>query len=331
MQLSPQTFKRVAFVAFTALPASFAFMACAVHSADEWPTARAIRIVIPSPAGGPSDIVFRPLAAAMQARLGQAVIIDNKSGANGNIGAAEVARAAPDGYTWLWSTDTVLTVNPHVYKNTGFKPGDLASLNYAARFSQTLVCNPALGFKKLGDMVQAAQNRPLSYASGGAGSPGHMVMEMLFASAKVKMTHIPYKGPAPAMQDLIGGQVDCGFLAGPTVLPSINAGRLTALASSGIVRTPLLPNVPTVAESGYPGFDGTFWLVLAAPKNIPPAIRQRFLAAMQEAIKAPGQQERVADIGIEMVGTTPEQAQARTEALSRHWGAIASRIQLAVD
>lgn len=331
MQLFPPTFKRLAFVAFTAIPASIALMTCAAHAADEWPTARAIRIVIPSPAGGPTDIVFRPLAAAMQARLGQAVIIDNKGGANGNIGAAEVARATPDGYTWLWSTDTILTVNPHVYKNTGFKPGDLASLNYAARFSQTLVCNPALGFKKLGDMVQAAQSRPLSYASGGAGSPGHMVMEMLFASAKVKMTHIPYKGPAPAMQDLIGGQVDCGFLAGPTVLPSINSGRLTALASSGIVRTPLLPNVPTVAESGYPGFDGTFWLVLAAPKNIPPAIRQRFLAAMQDAIKAPGQQERVADIGIEMVGTTPEQAQARTEALSRHWGTIASRIQLAVD
>jgi len=301
------------------------------QAAEGWPSAKAIRIVVPLPPGGPSDIVLRPMAAFMQAQLGQAVIIDNKPGANGNIGSAEVARSAPDGYTWLWTTDTSLTINPHIYKNTGFQPGDLVPLNYAASFSQTLVCHPSTGFKTLADMVQAARTRKLNYASGGPGSPGHMVMEMLLAAAKVDMTHVSYKGPAPAMQDLIGGQVDCGFLAGPTVLPQITSGRLVALASSGPRRSPLLPQVPTVAESGYPGFDGSFWLVMLAPRNMPADLRQRFMAALDAAIHAPGQRERAAEVGIEMAGTTPAVAQERTAALSNAWKAVARRVGLQVD
>ncbi|HEY2256364.1 MAG TPA: tripartite tricarboxylate transporter substrate binding protein [Variovorax sp.] len=301
------------------------------HADEPWPQARPIRIVVPLPPGGPSDIVLRPMAAAMQKTLGQAVIIDNRPGANGNIGSAEVARAAPDGYTWLWTTDTSLTINPHIYRNIGYKPEALQPLDYAARFSQTLVCHPSLGFKTLADMLAAARTRPLDYATGGAGSPGHMVMEMLSAAAKVKMNHVPYRGPAPAMQDLMGGQVQCGFLAGPTVLPQVQSGRLTALAVSGAVRSPLMPAVPTVAESGYPGFDGTFWLVLMAPRGIPPEVQQRFLAALDAAIHAPGQQERATSAGIEMVGSTPAEAQHRTEALSAQWGKVARAIDLQVE
>jgi len=301
------------------------------HADDAWPSAKPIRIVVPLPPGGPSDIVLRPMAAAMQKTLGQAVIIDNRPGANGNIGGAEVARAAPDGYTWLWTTDTSLSINPHIYRSIGFKPEALVPLDYAARFSQTLVCNPSLGFKTLPDMIGYARSHPLDYASGGAGSPGHMVMEMLSARANVKLTHVPYKGPAPAMQDLLGGQVQCGFLAGPTVLPQIQSGKLTALAVSGAQRSPLMPNVPTVAESGYPGFDGTFWLVLMGPRGVPADIQKRFLAALDEAIHAPGQQERVSVAGIEMIGSTPEEAQQRTKALSAQWGKVASDIHLQVE
>lgn len=301
------------------------------HADDAWPKARPIRIVVPLPPGGPSDIVLRPMAAAMQKTLGQAVIIDNRPGANGNIGAAEVARAAPDGYTWLWTTDTSLTINPHIYRNVGFKPDALVPLDYAARFSQTLVCHPSLGFKTLSDMIGYARSHSLDYASGGAGSPGHMVMEMLAARAGVKMNHVPYKGPAPAMQDLMGGQVQCGFLAGPTVLPQIKSGKLIALAVSGTERSPLTPDVPTVAEAGYPGFDGTFWLVLMGPRGVPADIQQRFLAALEEAIHAPGQQERVSIAGIQMTGSTPAEAQRRTEALSAQWGKVARDIHLQVE
>lgn len=301
------------------------------HAGDPWPQARSIRIVVPHPPGGPSDIVLRPLAAAMQKTLGQAVFIDSKPGANGSIGSAEVARAAPDGYTWLWTTDTSLTINPHIYKNTGFKADALVPLDYAARFSQTLVCHPSVGFKTVADMVRAAKTQPLTYASGGAGAPGHMVMEMLLSAADVKMTHVPYRGPVAAMQDLIGGQVQCGFLAGPTVLPQIKSGRLVALAVSGTQRSLLTPDVPTIAESGYPGFDGTFWLVMAAPKGVPAEIQQRFLAALQAASRAPGQSERAADVGMEMSHSTPAEARSRTDALSAQWGAVAARINLQVE
>lgn len=302
----------------------------AAAAADVWPS-RPIRIVVPLPPGGPSDVILRPMAARMQARLGQAVIIDNKPGANGNLGAAEVARAAPDGYTWLWTTDTTLSINPHIYKNTGFKPGDLVPLNFAASFSQTLVCNPATGIKNVAEMVTRAKARTLTYASGGAGSPGHMLMEMLTAAARIQMTHVPYRGPAPAMQDLIGGQVDCGFLAGPTVQQSVKAGRLAALAVSGTSRSSLLPDVPTVAESGYADFDGTFWLVMLAPRNVPAEIQQRFLAALHEAVTDPAQKERANEAGMDMAGSTPAQALSRTDMLSARWQAVAQRIHLTVD
>ena len=316
-------------LAAMALAATFA--AGAARAADDWPKAKPIRIVVPNPPAGPSDISIRPIAAAAQAALGQAVIVENKPGANGNIGAAEVARAAPDGYTWFWTIDPVLTVNPHIYKRTGFKPDAIVPLAAGARFSQTLICNPKLGFKTVKDMIDAAKSKSLSYGTGGAGSPGHLVMESLLATAGVKMVHVPYKGPAPALQDLMGGQLDCGFLAAPTVLPQIQSGRVTALATSGKTRSPLLPNLPTIAESGYPEFDGSFWLLLAAPKGVPEDVQKRFLAVMDKAIRAPEQQEKVKMVDIEMVGSTPAEAQAKVRELSAKWGALVQQIHLKAD
>ncbi|MEG1733513.1 MAG: tripartite tricarboxylate transporter substrate binding protein [Comamonas sp.] len=300
------------------------------HASDAWP-AKPIRIIVPNPPAGPSDIAIRPLAAAVQKVLGQPVIVENKPGANGNIGAAEVARAPADGYTWFWAMDPVLTVNKHIYKNQGYAGDAIVVLNAAARFSQTLICNPALGFKSVKDMVDATRTRELTYATGGAGSPGHLVMESLLSATGTKMVHVPYKGPAPAMQDLMGGQVDCGFLAAPTVLPQIQSGRVTALATSGKTRSALLPQLPTIAESGYPEFDGTFWLLLAAPKGVPPEIQKRFLDAMAQAIRSPGQQEKVKSVDIEMVGSTPEQAQQKARELSDKWGALVRKIKLTAE
>jgi len=300
-------------------------------SAQSWPQ-RPIRIVVPYPPGGPSDIVLRAAAGRMQAALnGQPILIDNKPGAGGNLGAAEAARAEPDGYTWVWVTDSVFTVNPHVYRNLGFKPDDLVPVTIASEFSQTLVCHPAFGAKTVKELVDKARTTNVSYASGGYGVPGHLAMELLLADAGVKLQHVPYKGPAPAAQDVMGGQIPCGFLAGPTVLPHVRSGRLVALAVSGAKRSAVLPDVPTVAESGYPGYDATFFLALYARKGTPAPIVARMHDALVDALKSPEVTETLRLTDQTVVGNTPEQAAARVAATARTWGAVAKRIDLHLD
>ncbi len=301
-----------------------------LHAQGGWPD-KPVRIIVPLPPGGPSDIVLRAAIDKMQPVLKQPLIIDNKPGAAGNLGAAEAARAAPDGLTWVWTTDTLLTVNPHVYSKPGFKPEDLVPVMRASAFSQTLVCHPGLALKSLADLVRLAKARPVSYASGGAGSPGHLTTELFKSVAGIEMTHIPYKGPAPAVQDVMGGQVDCGFLAGPTVLAQVRAGKLAALAVSGAKRSPLLPEVPTVAEAGYPGFDATFSLVLFAPKGVPKPIVDAMFKALDAALKQPDVVERLRLSDQAVIADTPEASAARLAADFKTWGAVARRIGLQAD
>jgi len=295
-----------------------------------WPD-KPVRIIVPLPPGGPSDIVLRAAIDKMQPSLKQPLVIDNRPGAAGNVGAAEAARSAPDGQTWLWTTDTLLTVNPHVYSKLGFKPDDLVPVMRASAFSQTLVCHPALGLKSVADLVRLAKSKPLSYASGGAGSPGHLSTELFKSVAGIAMTHVPYKGPAPAVQDVMGGQVDCGFLAGPTVLAHVRANKLVALAVSGAARSALLPEVPTVAESGYAGFDATFSLVLFAPKGVPAPIAEALSKALGEALKQPDVVERLRLSDQTVVASTPAEAASRLAADAKTWGAVAKRLGLQAD
>lgn len=301
-----------------------------VHAQPAWPD-KPVRVVLPFPPGGPSDIVMRLAAEKMQAALKQSIVIENKPGAGGNLGSAEVARAAPDGYTWLWITDTVMTVNPHVYKNLGFKPDALTSVTVGTAFSQTLVCNPTVGVKTLAELVAKAKSTKLAYASGGAGVPGHLAMELLQSMAGFDMIHVPYKGPAPAMQDVLGGQVACGFLAGPTVLPQVRAGKLVALAVSGSRRSPALPEVPTVAEAGYPAYVADFTLVMMAPRGTPEPIVARMRQVMADALKAPDVNEKLRAGDQIVVAGTPAEAAALLAADSRKWGEVVRRIQLGLD
>jgi len=295
-----------------------------------WPS-KPVRVVLPFPPGGPSDMVIRLAAEKMQLALKQPIVIDNKPGAGGNLGSAEVARAAPDGSTWLWGTDTLVTVNPHVYKQLGFKVEDLQPVTLGTTFSQTLVCNPALGVKTLKELIAKARAEKLSYASGGAGVPGHLSMELLQSMAGFEMVHVPYKGPAPATQDVVGNQVPCGLLAGPTVLPHVRSGKLVALAVSGQARSPTLPDVPTIAEAGVPGYAADFSLVMFAPRGTPQPIIEQFRQAFVDALKAPDLTEKLRASDQVVVGSTSAQAAAVLAADSKKWGDVARHIKLGLD
>ena len=302
----------------------------AAQSEAAWPD-RPLRVVLPFPPGGPSDIVMRLAAEKMQGVLKQPIVIDNKPGAGGNLGAADVTRAAPDGTTWLFGPDSLVTVNPHVYKQMPFKVDDLVPVTVATRFNPTLVCNPALGVKTVAELIAKAKSESLSYASGGLGVPGHLSMELLQSMAGFQMRHIPYKGPAPATQDVLGNQVPCGLLAGPTVLPHVRAGKLVALAVSGSRRSPTLPDVPTLAEAGVAGYEADFTLVVFAPRSVPDAIVARFRQAFVDAINSPDIVEKLRAGDQTVVGSTPADAAAMLAADSRKWGAVARRIQLGLD
>jgi tripartite-type tricarboxylate transporter receptor subunit TctC len=312
-----------------------AAMALALGSAiapaqPAWPD-KPVRVILPFPPGGPSDIVMRLAAEKMQASLKQPIVIENKPGAGGNVGTAEGARAAPDGHTWIWGTDTLVTVNPHVYKQLGFKPEDLVPVTIGTQFNQTLVCNPALGVKTLKELIAKARAEKLGYASGGAGVPGHLSMELLQSMAGFEMAHVPYKGPAPATQDVIGNQVPCGLLAGPTVLPHVKAGKLVALAVSGSQRSPTLPDVPTMAEAGVPGYEANFSLVLYAPKGTPAPIVERMRTAFVDALKSPDVTDKLKAGDQTVAGLPSAQAAAILAADSKKWGDVARRIKLGLD
>ncbi len=315
-----------------ALCAAALGLMAAPAGAQQWPD-KPIRMVVPLPPGGPSDIVLRTIAPRVQQAIRQPLVIDNKPGANGNIGAGEVARAQADGYTWLWTTDTTLTVNPHVYDKMPFKVSDFQPVMRASAFGQVLVCHPQVGVKTVAEFVRKAKAKPnaMTYASGGAGSPGHLVTEVFSTAAGIDLTHVPYKGPAPAVQDMLGGQVDCGFLAGPTVLPHVRAGKLVALAVSSARRSPVLPEVPTVAESGYPRFDASFSLVLLAHKDMPAAIVQKLQSEMAAALKAPDVIEKLAQTDQTVTADSPADTAARLAQDSAKWGEVARRINLRLE
>ena len=295
-----------------------------------WPN-KPIRIVLPFPPGGPSDIALRLAADKMQSTLKQTIVIDNKPGAGGNLGTAEVTRAAPDGYTWLFTPDSVVTVNPHVYKNVGFKVEGLTPVMIATQFGQILVCNPALGVKSLAELKAKAKTEKLSYASGGAGVPGHLSMELLLAMGGFEMAHIPHKGPAPATQDVLGNQVPCGLLAGPTVLPFVRSGKLLALAVSGSKRSPSLPEVPTIAEAGVAGYQADFALVMFVPKGTAAAVIEQMRQAFVDALKTSDVSEKLRANDQVVVGSTTQQAADALAADSKKWGEVARRIHLGLD
>ena len=298
--------------------------------AQTWPS-KPIRVLAAHAPGGGPDQVVRAITQELSKRLGQPVLLEHRPGAGGNIAASELLRTGADGYSWLVGTESILTVNPLIYKNIGFNQADLMPINLIGSFSQVLTCNPGVGVKTVPELIAKAKTRPLSYASGGAGSPGHLTMEMLLAEAKVTMTHVPYRGPQLAVTDMMGGQVDCGFLVSAVVNEFVKSGRLVALATSGKTRSYLTPDLPTVAEQGFPSVDATFWLTIFASRQVPGDILDKFSKALEESIKAPEVRNAMLANGTRLEGTSTQVAQKELEQISLRWANTAKRVNLKLE
>lgn len=289
-------------------------------------------IVISAFPPGNNDVIVRLVDGPFQAAFKQALIIENRPGAGGNIAAEAVSRAASDGHTLLVTVDTVVTVNPRVYRNLKFKADvDLVPVIYLANSAQTLVCHPSVPVKSVQELVAYTRSHDMSYASGGQGVPGHLAAEMFLAATGVRMTHIPYKGPVAALQDLMGGNVQCGFLATPTVMPHVKSGKLIGLAVTTAKRSPIAMELPTMSEAGITGYEASFGQVLLAPKGTPPAI----VAALNEAFGAVLAQAdvraRMLAMDLDFTPNTPEQAAARLRREADKWALVVDRLGLRAD
>jgi tripartite-type tricarboxylate transporter receptor subunit TctC len=271
--------------------------------------AKPVRIVVPFTPGGSTDILARALAPKLSLALGQNVFVDNKPGAGGSLGAGEVAKAEPDGHTLLMGHIGTLGVNPSLYPKLGYDAvKSFAPVAYVARVPNVLVVNAASPFKTLKDLIDAARARPgqLTYSSGGNGSAAHITFESLKLRARIFVSHIPYRGTAPSITDVIGGQVDCTFTGAPTVIQHVRSGRLRALAVSSMQRLPALPDVPTVADSGYPGFEADQWYGIVAPAGTPAALVARLNAEINKALALPDVAQQLAAEGAVPVPGTPQ-------------------------
>jgi tripartite-type tricarboxylate transporter receptor subunit TctC len=317
---------RIAALAF----ATSAHMAAFAQDSKPWPQ-KTVRIVIPTAPGAPIDIIARLLQPKLQAQWGQPIVIENKPGAGGNVGMLEVARSSDD-HTLLGGPTSMNTVNPHIYKKIGIDPiKDLIPITYLAAFNSMLVCNPKLGLDSAAALVKRAKAESMIYASSGAGGPGHMITEAFLAATGLKMTHVPYRGPSPAALDIASGQAQCGFIATPVVLPLMKDGKLTALAVSGTVRSPLAPNVPTVSETVAAGFDATFYETLQAPRSMPPSIVAKINKDVVELLKTPEIRNKLQELDLILIGNTPAAAATRTGEDFLKWGGIAKTINLQLD
>jgi tripartite-type tricarboxylate transporter receptor subunit TctC len=303
--------------------------------AQSYPS-KPVRIVVPFPAGGPLDFTARLVADNLAASMKQPVVVENRPGGSGNIGTDAVAKAAPDGYTLLFVLDTPLTVNPSLYAKLPFDPvRDFTPISTAASFSLTLVVHPSVPVNSVAEFVahaKARRDRPLIYGSGGGrGDPGHLTMEYLRMLAGFEDVHVPYKGNAEVVMGLVGGQIAAGFLATPGVLQNVRDGRLKALAVSSPRRTPLAPEIPTIAESGYPRFDVQFYQMMLAPAGIPEAIRVTIEREVQRALQSPDLQARLRAQALEPIASTGAETSVLLKATAEQWQTVIKSANIRLD
>jgi tripartite-type tricarboxylate transporter receptor subunit TctC len=294
----------------------------AVAQGEAYP-ARPIKMIVPFPPGGTSDIMGRLIAAKLSEQLGQQVVVDNRGGANGNIGSNLVAKAEPDGYTLVLSGVGSHAINQSLYRSMPHHVvNDFTHIGMIAKGPNTLVVNPDFEAKNLKQLVDIARANPgkLSYASSASGSSNHLSMEMLKSAAGLEITHIPYKGGGPAITDVMAGHVPMMFINFDAALPYVQAGKLRALAMTGTERSPALPETPTVAESGYADFSAESWTGVSGPPKMPGPIVERLNTEIVKAVQAPDVKERLAKLGLTPVLYSPRQMADFVAAEVEKWG-----------
>jgi tripartite-type tricarboxylate transporter receptor subunit TctC len=321
-----QFHRYVSFRRRSVIAATLATLLFASAFAQGYPS-QPIRLVVPFAAVGTTDLLGRLVAEGLHKRLDQAVVVDNKAGAGANIGSAEVARAKPDGHTLLMATPGPLAINQYVYANPGFDAEkQLTGVSLVAIVPNVLLASSKSGIRNMAELLARAKASPgrLNYGSAGNGSTSHLAGELVKSMAKVSMTHIPYRGVAPAMNDLIAGQIDVMFDNLPTAMPMIESGKVIPLGVTTASRVTTLPNVPSIATS-IPGFELNSWFGIAAPAGTPPPVLNKLAAEIDALLKLDANKERLGKMGAIPVGGTPDEFNRLIRTEQQRFGELVKR------
>ena len=312
---------------------TFGLITCVAAQAQAWPS-KTVTLVVPFPPGGSTDTIARAIGPKLQEKFGQTFIVDNKAGATGTIGAAQVKRAAPDGYTFLVTSLGPLVIAPHLIKNAPYDAGkDFDYVTVAVQAPNVLVVPANSPHKSVAEVIafHKANAGKMTFASSGNGSSDHLTAELFWAQTGTSGTHVPYKGGAPAISDLLGGQVDASFQNINAVIQHINAGKLKALAITSDKRSPLLPNVPTLAEAGVKGVDVYSWQGIVAPKGLPADVRAKVYESIAAALNDDKVKQQFISVGFEVVANKPEEFAAFQQRESARWKQLIETRKITAD
>jgi len=314
------------------LPA-VALAASGVAHAQAWPS-KPVRIVVPVAAGGATDLLARIVAQGLTQNLGQQFIVDGKPGAAGAVGSIEVARAPSDGYTLLMATSSSHSVAPAVMKQLRYNPvDDFTPIALVAEANNVITMSPKVEAKDVKEFIALAKQKPgyYNYVSSGIGSFGHLTFELFAAQAGIKLTHVPYRGTAAAIPDMVSGSVHLAADAMASAMPHVKEGRLRGLAVTGARRSPQAPNIPTVSESGLPGFSVVSWFGLYAPRNLPPQLAQRINEEVNKVLKSPDTAARLAGLGVDAGHGSPADFAKMVAADTARWTRLAKDLNIQLE
>lgn len=322
--------KRIFLKSLLALGCGLAVLAA---QAQSYPT-KPIRLIVPFPPGGGNDVIARVIAQKLTERLGQQVVVDNRAGANGIVGLQALMQSPPDGYTLAVGAAGPLAVNPSLYDKLPYDPlKDFSPITNMVNYPLLLVVHPSVPAKTTQDLITLAKAKPkqLYFASPGSGNSGHLAGELLNTMANVQTVHVPYKGQGPALSDLISGQVQMLYSSIPSVLPQVKSGQLNALAVGSAKRVPSLPDIPTIAESGVPGYEAYSWVGMVAPAKTPKDIVNRLNREIVDILKQKDVSDKLNQQGALPVGDSPEQFAAYIKAEIDKWGAVVRAANIKAD